>query len=51
VVVEEVADPADLDDPAPPDRIEIFVDEVERHVPAVVTLLRHRSESSHQEAS
>jgi CBS domain containing-hemolysin-like protein len=51
VVVEEVADPADLDDPAPPDRIEIFVDEVERHVPAVVTLLRHRSDSSHQEAS
>ncbi|HWI34650.1 MAG TPA: transporter associated domain-containing protein, partial [Lapillicoccus sp.] len=51
VVVEEITDPADLDDPAPPDRIEIFVDEVERHVPAVVTLLRHRSESSHQEAS
>lgn len=43
VVLEEVPDPADLDDPAPPDRIEIRVDEVERHVPAVVTLLRHRS--------
>jgi len=48
VVVEEVADPADLDDPAPPERIEIRVDEVERHVPAVVTLLRHRSEASEQ---
>jgi magnesium and cobalt exporter, CNNM family len=48
VVVEEVADPADLDDPAPQERIEIRVDEVERHVPAVVTLLRHRSEASEQ---
>jgi CBS domain containing-hemolysin-like protein len=43
VVVEEVLDPGDLDEPAPPDRIEIRVDEVERHVPAVVTLLRHRT--------
>jgi CBS domain containing-hemolysin-like protein len=43
VVVEEVLDPADLDEPARPDRIEIRVDEVERHVPAVVTLLRHRT--------
>jgi magnesium and cobalt exporter, CNNM family len=43
VVVDEVLDPADLDEPAPPDRIEIRVDEVERHVPAVVTLLRHRT--------
>jgi len=48
VVVEEVADPADLDDPAPPDRIEIHVDEVERHVPALVTLLRHRSQAAEQ---
>jgi CBS domain containing-hemolysin-like protein len=48
VVVEEVADPADLDDPASPDRIEIHVDEVERHVPATVTLLRHRSEAPEQ---
>ncbi|HEU0286061.1 MAG TPA: hemolysin family protein [Nocardioidaceae bacterium] len=43
VVVDEVLDPADLDEPAPPDRIEIRVDEVERHVPAVVTLHRHRT--------
>ena len=49
VVIEEVPDPADLDDPAPPDRIEIRVDEVERHVPAVVTLLRHRSEPDAEE--
>ena len=48
VDVEEVTDPADLDDPAPPDRIEIRVDDVERHVPAVVTLLRHRSETPEQ---
>jgi len=48
VEVEEVTDPADLDDPAPPDRIEIRVDDVERHVPAVVTLLRHRSETPEQ---
>ena len=43
------SDPADLDDPAPPDRIEIRVDEVDRHVPAVVTLLRHRSEPDTEE--
>ncbi|HEU4997415.1 MAG TPA: hemolysin family protein [Lapillicoccus sp.] len=43
VVVDEVLDPADLDEPTPPDRIEIRVDEVERHVPAVVTLLRRRT--------
>ena len=43
VVVDEVLDPAELDEPTLPDRIEIRVDEVERHVPAVVTLLRHRS--------
>ncbi|MEP6650456.1 MAG: hemolysin family protein [Lapillicoccus sp.] len=49
VVVEEVADPADLDDPVPPDRIEIRVDEVERHVPAFVTLLRHRPVVPEQE--
>jgi CBS domain containing-hemolysin-like protein len=49
VMVDEVADPADLDVPAPPDRIEIRVDEVKRHVPAVVTLLRHPAALSEQE--
>ena len=44
VVVDEVVEPGDLDDLSVPDRIEIRVDEVERHVPAVVTLLRLRSD-------
>jgi CBS domain containing-hemolysin-like protein len=43
VVVEEVVEPGDVDEPTAPDRIEIRVDEVERHVPAVVTLERHRA--------
>jgi magnesium and cobalt exporter, CNNM family len=49
VVVDEVVDPVDLDDPFVPDRIEIRVDEVERHVPTVVTLLRHRSDAAAEE--
>ena len=49
VVVDEVVDPVDLDEPFVPDRIEIRVDEVERHVPAVVTLLRHRSAAAAEE--
>lgn len=49
VVVDEVVDPVDLDEPFVPDRIEIRVDEVERHVPAVVTLLRHRSDAAAEE--
>ena len=49
VVVDEVVDPVDLDEPFVPDRIEIRVDEVERHVPAVVTLLRHRSNAAAEE--
>ena len=51
VVVDEVVDPVDLDEPFVPDRIEIRVDEVERHVPAVVTLLRHRSDAAEEPAS
>ncbi len=50
VVVEEVLEPGDVDERAAPDRIEIRVDEVERHVPAVVTLLRRRAARS-QESS
>ena len=49
VVVEEVVEPGDVDDLSVPDRIEIRVDEVERHVPAVVTLLRHRSDPAAEE--
>jgi CBS domain containing-hemolysin-like protein len=51
VVVEEVVEPGDVDDLSVPDRIEIRVDEVERHVPAVVTLLRHRSDPAEERAS
>jgi len=51
VVVEEVVEPGDVDDPTAPDRIEIRVDEVERHVPAVVTLLRLRSDPAQERAS
>ncbi len=49
VVVDEVVDPVDLTEPFVPDRIEIRVDEVERHVPTVVTLLRHRSDAAAEE--
>ena len=51
VVVQEVVEPGDVDDLSAPDRIEIRVDEVERHVPAVVTLLRHRSDPAEERAS
>jgi CBS domain containing-hemolysin-like protein len=51
VVVEEVVEPGDVDDLSVPDQIEIRVDEVERHVPAVVTLLRHRSDPAEERAS
>jgi CBS domain containing-hemolysin-like protein len=51
VMVEEVVEPGDVDDVSVPDRIEIRVDEVERHVPAVVTLLRHRSDPAAERAS
>ena len=48
VTVDEVVEPGDVDDPSVPDRIEIRVDEVERHVPAVVTLLRLRSDPTQE---
>ncbi len=48
VTVDEVVEPGDVDDPSVPDRIEIRVDEVERHVPAVVTLLRLRSDHTQE---
>ncbi len=48
VVVEEVLESGDVDGPTGPDRIEIRVDEIERHVPAVVTLLRHRAARSEE---
>jgi len=51
VMVDEVVEPGDVDDLSVPDRIEIRVDEVERHVPAVVTLLRLRSDPAQERAS
>ena len=51
VTVDEVVEPGDVDDLSVPDRIEIRVDEVERHVPAVVTLLRLRSDPAQERAS
>ena len=51
VMVDEVVEPGDVDDLSVPDRIEIRVDEVERHVPAVVTLLRLRSDPAEERAS
>ncbi len=51
VMVDEVVEPGDVDDLSVPDRIEIRVDEVERHVPAVVTLMRLRSDPAQERAS
>jgi len=51
VMVDEVVEPGDVDDLSVPDQIEIRVDEVERHVPAVVTLLRLRSDPAQERAS
>ena len=51
VMVDEVVEPGDVDDLSVPDRIEIHVDEVERHVPAVVTLMRLRSDPAQERAS
>ena len=51
VMVDVVVEPGDVDDLSVPDRIEIRVDEVERHVPAVVTLLRLRSDPAQERAS
>ena len=45
VVVDEVPDPGefvDSDEPPTPDRIVIHVDEVERHVPSTVTVVRRK---------
>ncbi|HYQ33700.1 MAG TPA: hemolysin family protein [Lapillicoccus sp.] len=51
VMVDEVVEPGDVDDLSVPDQIEIRVDEVERHVPAVVTLLRLPSDPAQERAS
>ena len=51
VTVDEVVEPGDVDDLSVPDQIEIRVDEVERHVPAVVTLLRLPSDPAQERAS
>jgi len=51
VMVDEVVEPGDVDELSVPDQIEIRVDEVERHVPAVVTLLRLRSDPAQERAS
>jgi len=51
VMVDEVVEPGDVDDLSVPAQIEIRVDEVERHVPAVVTLLRLPSDPAQERAS